>query len=228
MFYEVILLAAGQGKRMKAGKNKVFLELSGVPLIVKTIKVFDEDPYCKRIIMPINPDEQELFEECLAPYSFTKELVFAQGGRERQDSVHNGLQHLTDDEGIVLVHDGARPFVTIELIRELVSATDDHTAAIPGVRVKDTIKQVENGVVLNTIERSSLWAVHTPQAFPVSLLKEAHAKAAETGLLGTDDASLVEAVGQQVKMVEGDHTNIKITTPEDLYIAESIMKHWNH
>ncbi|MGM9923045.1 MAG: 2-C-methyl-D-erythritol 4-phosphate cytidylyltransferase [Bacillus sp. (in: firmicutes)] len=224
MLYDVIILAAGQGKRMKAGRNKVFLELAGIPLIVRTMKVFDEDSYCKQIILPINPQERPLFEELIEQYRFQKKIQLVAGGKERQNSVYNGLKHISQvDTNVVLVHDGARPFVKQDLIRQLVECAGEYGSAIPGVPVKDTIKRVKDGQVLDTLERSSLWAVHTPQAFRVSTLKAAHQHAEMKGFLGTDDASLVEEIGERVYMVEGDYTNIKITTPEDLYIAEMIL-----
>ncbi|MEH6942034.1 2-C-methyl-D-erythritol 4-phosphate cytidylyltransferase [Bacillus sp. JJ722] len=224
MFYEVIILAAGQGKRMKAGRNKIFLELANEPLIVQTIKVFDQDPYCKHIILPINPQEKQPFEELIGQYQFNKRIQLVAGGKERQNSVYNGLKHVSEsDTNIVLVHDGARPFVKKELIYQLVKSAKEQGSAIPGVPVKDTIKRVKDGQVIDTVERSSLWAVHTPQAFRVSVLKKAHEAAEARGFLGTDDASLVEEVGDAVYMVEDDYDNIKITTPEDLYIAEMIF-----
>lgn len=225
MFYEVIVLAAGQGKRMKAGKNKMFLQIADTPLLIHTLKVFDNDHFCKKIILPINANERNDIEAVLQRYSFNKTIEIVSGGKERQDSVYNGLQAVDHQaDSIVLVHDGARPFVKQETISELVKMAAEKGSAIPGVRVKDTIKRVTDGQVIETVERSSLWAVHTPQAFRVSVLKKAHEHAAESGYLGTDDASLVEAYGEKVFMVEDYYLNIKITTPEDLYFAEAIFK----
>ena len=225
MFYEVIILAAGQGKRMNAGKNKMFLEIADTPLIIHTLKVFDDDHYCKKIILPINANEKSDIEDVLKRYSFNKTIEIVNGGKERQNSVYNGLQAVDEHrDSIVLVHDGARPFVKQETIAQLVEMAAHEGSAIPGVRVKDTIKRVQDGQVIDTIERSSLWAVHTPQAFRVSTLKKAHKQAEETGYLGTDDASLVEALGENVYMVEDHYLNIKITTPEDLFFAEAIYK----
>ena len=225
MFYEVIILAAGQGKRMNAGKNKMFLEIADIPLLIHTLKLFDNDHYCKKIILPINTSERSDVEDVLQRYSFNKAIELVNGGKERQNSVYNGLQAVDEhDDSIVLVHDGARPFVKQETIAQLVEMAAQKGSAIPGVRVKDTIKRVQDGQVIDTVERSSLWAVHTPQAFRVSTLKRAHRKAIESGYLGTDDASLVEAVGEKVYMVEDHYLNIKITTPEDLYFAEAIFR----
>ena len=144
------------------------------------------------------------------------------GGAERQQSVFNGLKHVEAD--IVLVHDGARPFIQEELIHQLTEAASLHAGAIVAVPVKDTIKKVQDRSVVETVERSSLWAVQTPQAFRVSILYKAHQEAENDQFLGTDDASLLERMGEQVVIIEGDYDNIKITTQEDLYFAEAILK----
>ncbi|WP_163102730.1 2-C-methyl-D-erythritol 4-phosphate cytidylyltransferase [Peribacillus alkalitolerans] len=223
MEYEVVIPAAGQGKRMKAGKNKLFLELNGKPLIVHTLQVFDTDPNCKRIILSINPSEEETFDALLQSFSIKKKTKLVAGGEERQFSVSNGLKEVEETD-IVLVHDGARPFITHSMISTLTEVASKQGSAIPGVPVKDTIKRVEDHLIMETVERSSLWAVHTPQAFRVPVLKRAHEEAAKEGYLGTDDASLVERLGERVQMVEGDYTNLKITTPEDIFFAEAIIK----
>jgi 2-C-methyl-D-erythritol 4-phosphate cytidylyltransferase len=223
MQYEVVIPAAGQGKRMKTGRNKLFLELSGTPLIVYTLQVFDRDPQCKKMILAINPAEEEIFTSLLQSYSIQKPIVFVSGGAERQHSVYNGLKEIQNTE-IVLVHDGARPFVQADLLTKLIKTAVERGSAIPAVPVKDTVKKVKGTTVVETVERSSLWAVQTPQAFRVSVLRKAHEKAAEEGFLGTDDASLVERINEEVVIVEGDYHNIKITTPEDLLFAEAILQ----
>ncbi|NNU85114.1 2-C-methyl-D-erythritol 4-phosphate cytidylyltransferase [Geobacillus sp. BMUD] len=222
MKYEAIVLAAGQGKRMNAGMNKQFLELGGEPLIVRTLKVFDGDERCAGIVLVVNPAERHRFEQLLERHRIRKVMAFANGGRERQHSVYNGLQALQGEE-IVLIHDGARPFVRVHHLHELVNAAVQYGAAIPAVRVKDTIKKANGLFVEQTIDRSSLWAVQTPQAFRLSLIMEAHEAAKQAGYLGTDDASLVERIGKPVKIIEGDYRNIKLTTPEDLLVAEAIL-----
>ncbi|MFC0297834.1 2-C-methyl-D-erythritol 4-phosphate cytidylyltransferase [Geobacillus jurassicus] len=222
MNYEAIVLAAGQGKRMNAGMNKQFLELGGEPLIVRTLKVFDRDERCARIVLVVNPAERSRFELLLDRFHIRKVAAFADGGEERQHSVYNGLQALEGEE-IVLIHDGARPFVRVRHLHELADAAIQYGAAIPAVRVKDTIKKVDGLFVEQTIDRSSLWAVQTPQAFRLSLIMEAHEAAKQAGYLGTDDASLVERIGKPVKIIEGDYRNIKLTTPEDLLFAEAIL-----
>ncbi|MEW5323225.1 2-C-methyl-D-erythritol 4-phosphate cytidylyltransferase [Geobacillus thermoleovorans] len=222
MNYEAIVLAAGRGKRMNAGMNKQFLELGGEPLIVRTLNVFERDERCARIVLVVNPAERSRFELLLDRFRIRKVAAFADGGEERQHSVYNGLQALAGEE-IVLIHDGARPFVRVRHLHELVNAAVQYGAAIPAVRVKDTIKKVDGLFVEQTIDRSSLWAVQTPQAFRLSLIMEAHEAAKQAGYLGTDDASLVERIGKPVKIIEGDYHNIKLTTPEDLLFAEAIL-----
>jgi 2-C-methyl-D-erythritol 4-phosphate cytidylyltransferase len=221
MFYEVVIPAAGQGKRMNAGKNKLFIELSGIPIIVYTLRVFEEDPDCRGIILSINPAEKDYFSQLIAAYGLKKVKKLVMGGKERQQSVYNGLQHAGEE--IVLVHDGARPFINVGQISELTTAASLHGGAVIAVPVKDTIKKASNNKVVETVERSSLWAVQTPQAFRVSILKSAYEQAEAEAFLGTDDASLLERINEQVVIIEGNYDNIKITTQEDLYFAEAIL-----
>lgn len=226
MFYEVVIPAAGQGKRMKAGKNKLFIELSGIPIIVYTLRVFEEDPECRGIILSINPAEKDYFNQLIAAYGLKKVKKLVMGGKERQQSVYNGLQHAEED--IILVHDGARPFINLGQISELTAAASLHGGAVIAVPVKDTIKKAANKEVVETVERSSLWAVQTPQAFRVSILKSAYEQAEAEAFLGTDDASLLERINEQVVIIEGNYDNIKITTQEDLYFAEAILHKQQH
>lgn len=223
MRYRVVIPAAGQGKRMGAGMNKQFIELDGEPLLIHTVRFFEKDEACTGIVLVANESECHLIEELASHYKLTKVIAVIKGGKERQNSVYNGLKHVEDDQ-IVLIHDGARPFVTTDMVRNLVAIAAEKGAATAAVRVKDTIKRAENGKVVNTLNRDALWAVQTPQAFKVSLLIEAHDKAKEAGFLTTDDASLVEWLGRDVYITEGDDQNIKLTTPVDLLVAETIMR----
>ncbi len=222
MKYSVIIPAAGQGKRMKAGMNKQFLELRGEPLIVHTVRIFVHDSSCQKIVLVANRDECAIMEALMKQYRLSK-VVVIEGGKERQDSVRNGLAHV-DEQQIVLVHDGARPFVTEEVMTRLIHKAEEAGAATVAVPVKDTIKRVSSGKVVDTLKRDELWLIQTPQAFKVSLLKEAHKRAIEAELIGTDDASLVEWFGHEVVISEGDYQNIKLTTPEDIVFAEAIMQ----
>jgi 2-C-methyl-D-erythritol 4-phosphate cytidylyltransferase len=222
MKYQVIIPAAGQGKRMKAGKNKLLLELEGRAILIHTLEVFEQDPACEEIILAVHPDDRETFKGLAVEHGIKKARKLVIGGKERQDSVYNALKTVQDTE-FVMVHDGARPFIAQEVVGELLRKAADMGAAIAAAPVKDTIKKAANGIVQETIERASLWQVQTPQAFQVELLMEAHARAEQEGFTGTDDASLVERLGEEVGIIESDYDNIKITTPEDIYFAEAIL-----
>ncbi|WP_421382611.1 2-C-methyl-D-erythritol 4-phosphate cytidylyltransferase [Bacillus salacetis] len=222
MKYQVIIPAAGQGKRMKAGKNKLLLELEGRPILIHTLEVFERDSDCEGIILAVHSDDKEALAELAVTHEITKVKNMVLGGKERQDSVYNALKSVENAE-MVLVHDGARPFIAGSVIKELVKEAEIRGAAIAAAPVKDTIKKAADGVVQETIERSSLWQVQTPQAFRTQLLMDAHQRAEREGFTGTDDASLVERMGEEVGIIESDYDNIKITTPEDLYFAEAIL-----
>ncbi|MFE3893107.1 2-C-methyl-D-erythritol 4-phosphate cytidylyltransferase [Priestia sp. YIM B13446] len=226
MKYEIIVLAAGQGKRMKAGRNKQFLTIQNVPLIIHTLQKFEQDPWCSGIVLVVNEKEVQIFEELLIKYPIQKVQSLKVGGDERQHSVYNGLKSLKQAQ-MVLIHDGARPFVQQNTIHELVEKAASDKAAVLAVPVKDTIKRVKQGTVIETVERSSLWAIQTPQAFLFDVVMDAHEKAKINEYLGTDDASLVEKAGQKVSIVEGNYDNIKLTTPEDLLYAEAILTKLN-
>ncbi|TFD98489.1 2-C-methyl-D-erythritol 4-phosphate cytidylyltransferase [Jeotgalibacillus salarius] len=219
--YEVIIPAAGRGKRMGADRNKLLLELKGVPVIIHTLRVFEQDSSCSGIILAIHPEDRGTLEQLMQQYHITKVTHMAEGGAERQHSVYEGLKAATAE--IVMVHDGARPFIKQTVMNELAEAAETNGAAIAAVPVKDTIKKVKNGIVTETVERSSLWSVQTPQAFQLELLLEAHKAAADSAYLGTDDASLVEKTGGKVAVIEADYDNIKLTTKEDLVFAEAIL-----
>ncbi|KRG14264.1 2-C-methyl-D-erythritol 4-phosphate cytidylyltransferase [Lederbergia galactosidilytica] len=221
MNYQVIIPAAGLGKRMGAEINKLLLELEGQPIILHTLDLFIQDSKCKRIILVINPSDQKFFDRHLQKDQW-KKIILADGGEERQYSVLNGLK-VADPEGVILVHDGARPFVKKAVIARLVQSAVQNGAAIAAVPVKDTIKKTEGLHVVETIDRSSLWQVQTPQAFRFSLLYQAHMQAQNDQFLGTDDASLVERMGHSVQIVQSDYDNIKLTTPEDLFFAKAII-----
>ncbi|MBS4221059.1 2-C-methyl-D-erythritol 4-phosphate cytidylyltransferase [Bacillus sp. FJAT-49711] len=220
MNYQVIIPAAGSGKRMGAGYNKLLMNLAGRPIILHTLDVFEKDPYCSRIILVIQPDDEPFFKDIQSRYP---KIHIVLGGSERQYSVYNGLK-AAEADGIILVHDGARPFIRPKTISSLVECARKEGAAIAAVPVKDTIKKATDLKVIETVDRSSLWQVQTPQAFRFSVLQSAHEQAKLEGYLGTDEASLVEKGGYPVKIVESDYDNIKLTTPEDIYFAEAILR----
>ena len=203
----VILPAAGRGKRMQAGVNKVFLRLMGKPILFHTLRVFAAVPEVQEIIVVTGAEEVEPL-----------------GGSERQYSVWNGLKASSEASDVVLVHDAARPLVSRATIEAVIEAARAHGAAIAAVPEKNTVKVVKDGVVTATPDRSTLWAVQTPQGFSRSLLMAANEKAESDGFLGTDDASLVERYGAKVHVVMDSYQNIKVTTPEDLVVAEAFLR----
>lgn len=221
----VIIPAAGLGRRMNATVSKQYLKLMGKPILAHTLDVFEQCPLISEIILVINPDEVELCRnQVLSIYPYTK-IKLVKGGETRQESVYNGLLAVSDNTRIVMVHDGARPLIQESVILKSLDETIKHRATAVGVAAKNTIKVIDdNGFVAHTPDRNYLVEIQTPQTFAYELLKEAHQKAIEAGVEGTDDAFLVERLNIPVKIVMGDYTNIKITTPEDLAIAESIMK----
>jgi 2-C-methyl-D-erythritol 4-phosphate cytidylyltransferase len=220
--YDVVIPAAGQGKRMQAGKNKQFILLRDIPVIVHTLKVFQRDEKCKSITLVVNENEIDEFEHLIHSYSLRKVSELVIGGCERQHSVFNGVKVIRNSE-LILVHDGARPFISIPFIHTLVQEASKEGVAVLAVPVKDTIKKVVNHEVAETIDRSLLWAVQTPQAFSPKVLLDVHERAEHDGFIGTDDASLAEHYGYKVAVVEGDYQNIKLTTRDDLLYAEAIL-----
>lgn len=222
MKYTAIILAAGNGSRMNLGYNKMFFSLKSIPLIALSTHIFLNDKNCTQIIIVVNDNEKKEIEIVLKKHDLLDDKCkIVNGSYERQYSVYNGLKNVTND--IVLVHDGARPFITNELVKKLVEEADKHGCAIPGVKVKDTIKYVENYFIKETLPRDFLYAVQTPQACKIELLRHTHKLAKEDNYLGTDEASLIEKyTTSKVKIVESNYENIKITTQEDLIYAEHL------
>ncbi|KGA82157.1 2-C-methyl-D-erythritol 4-phosphate cytidylyltransferase [Lysinibacillus fusiformis] len=223
MQYEVVLPAAGSGKRMGAGQNKLFLKLLKKPILIHTLEVFQQDPFCTGIWLAVKPEERIYIQELLDEYRITKVKGLPDGGAERQHSVHSCMKEMQQVD-IVLVHDAARPFITHDIIAKLVQSAHDFGAAIAGVRAKDTMKKVRNGVIEETVDRDSLWMIQTPQAFRFDLIFEAEDVAEKVGFLGTDEAMLVERLGHTVHIVESSYENVKMTTQEDLLFGEAILR----
>lgn len=224
----VLIPAAGMGRRMGTRINKQYLQLGGRPILARTLELFERHPAIKSIYPIIPAEEIDFFKEQVLPEChLTKLAGVVPGGKERQDSVRNGLQQLQmagiQPDAVILIHDGVRPLFNPELIAPLIDTAVLKGAAVVGVPVKDTIKEVEDEQVVATPERERLWQVQTPQAFRFELLFRAYQRAAQEDYLGTDDASLVERLGVRPVMIEGDYRNLKITTPEDLLIAEALL-----
>jgi len=220
--YEVVLPAAGSGKRMGAGQNKLFLQLAGKPILAHTLLVFEQDTNCTGIWVAVKNEEREIIQSLLNEHRISKVKGLPTGGEERQHSVHSCIKQMKN-VGIVLVHDAARPFITESIIKQLVETAYFQGAAIAGVRVKDTMKVVRDGIIEETIDRELLWSIQTPQAFRFDLLAEAEDVAEKVGFLGTDEAMLVERLGHKIHVVESSYENVKMTTKEDLLFGEAIL-----
>lgn len=224
-FISVIIAAAGMGKRMGAEINKQYLVLRDKPILAHTIKKFEDNQYIDEIIVVTRDEEKEYCKtEIINKYSFKKVTHLLAGGEERQDSVYNGLKLVNKQCKIVLIHDGVRPFIKDEEITECIETVIRYEACVIGVPVKDTIKVIDNdNNIINTPIRDTLWAVHTPQAFTYELINRAYENAKKHSYTATDDSMLVEKLGHKVKMIKGSFENIKITTPEDLKVAELLI-----
>ncbi len=220
-----IVPAAGMGKRFGGKTSKPFAELGGRPLIIWPLQALESMPEITEIIPVLKEDELEKTAELFESYGITKIKKIAPGGKERQDSVFSGLKLVREKESIVVVHDGVRPLISSDIIRSAIQELHDCDGVVTGVPVKDTIKETERTMVSRTLPRERLWAVQTPQIFYYSTLLEAHTKAQADSFYTTDDAALVERYGGRIRVAMGSYTNIKVTTPEDLMIAELFMRH---
>ncbi|MDI3481024.1 MAG: 2-C-methyl-D-erythritol 4-phosphate cytidylyltransferase [Tepidanaerobacteraceae bacterium] len=219
-----IIAAGGRGKRMNAGLPKQFLAIKGHPILYYTLSTFESIGQIKEIVLVVGKDDLRFAQkEIVERYRF-KKVRITEGGAERQDSVYNGLRELSPQTDIVVIHDAVRPFITKSIIEKSIHAAREYRAVGVAVPVKDTIKVVGSGnVIKNTPDRKSLWAMQTPQSFDYGLIMEAHEKARREGFYGTDDTVLVERMGLPVRVIEGAYENIKITTPEDIVIAETLI-----
>lgn len=221
-----IIVAAGKGRRMGRDYNKQYICLGDRPILAHTINVFEENKLIDEIILVVGKGEIEFVnEDIVKKYRFKKISNVVEGGAQRQDSVYNGLKAIDNECSIVLIHDGARPFVTNNIIEEGINIAKKVEACIVAVPVKDTIKVVNTDMyVAETPNRETLWSVQTPQIFKYKLLMNAYENLQHSQINVTDDAMLVESLGQRVKIINGSYENIKITTPEDLMLGEGILK----
>lgn len=227
MRVSALIPAAGMGKRMGAGINKQYLLLAGRPILAHTLAVFESASFVDDVYL-IVPEDEIAFcrENVVERHRFAKVRLIVAGGSERQYSVLNGLRAVPSPgpDDVVVIHDGVRPFVSLPVLESSVETARLLDAALVAVPVKDTVKVVRDGIVLETPPRESLWLAQTPQTFRYRVIRDAHERAAAEAWLGTDDASLVERFGKQVHIVCGDYGNFKITTPEDLVLAEAFLK----
>lgn len=220
---QAIIPAAGEGTRMGSALPKTFLPIGGVPLIVHTLRAFEACQSVDKVVLVVHPDYASEYQKLVDQYEITKVKEYITGGAKRSESVGNGLTYVDPDCGIIIVHDGARPLVKPEIIDKAVAMCVTDKAVVVGVPVKQTIKKINSveGSVERTLNREELWEIQTPQVFHRDVLVEAyeHAKSMDV----TDDASLVEQIGIKVKVIQGDYLNIKVTTPEDIIIAEKML-----
>lgn len=220
-----IVLAAGSGSRMHSDTKKQFIEINGKPVVWYSLNAFENSRVDEIILVVPEGEREHAQAEFVDEYGFKKVAMVITGGAHRYDSVYHGLEHTTGD--YVLIHDAARPMITNEIIERCIDGAMEYKACVAGVPVKDTIKEVDEAKnVINTPNRDTLYITQTPQAFEYDLVHESYIKLFSSGDQNvTDDAMVVEQFGKQkVKFVEGSYENIKITTPEDLLIAEALLK----
>ena len=219
----LLIPAAGSGSRMKAGKNKLLIELEGESLIYWTLKSILSSSSISWVGIIGQPKDKELLLNSVK--NFSNQVKWINGGETRQESVFNGLNSLPKDAKKVLIHDGARCLINPELINKCAAELEENEAVIVATKVTDTIKIVDNkGFIKDTPNREYLWAAQTPQGFLVDSLKKAHAMAIDKNFIVTDDASLFEMLNWKVKIIEGNYSNIKVTSPIDLKIAKLFLK----
>ncbi len=227
MIRAALITSGGRGTRIGGPLPKQYLALNGVPILARTLMVFETHPLVDQVVVTV-PQGNERFcrERIVAPFTLSKVVKIVAGGPDRQASVYNGLLHLEGTD-LVAIHDGVRPLVSAEIISEALDAAESFGAAVACVQVRETVKRKTDSS-LETIPREDLWLAHTPQSFRTALIREAHERALADGFRGTDDASLVERLGRRVVVVSDSDDNIKITTPSDLELARFLLNRREH
>ena len=221
-----VVPAAGQGTRMGGTARKQYLTLSGIPLLVLSLKVLQRIESVREIILSVpESDRDYCWREIVNPFGLGKVTHIVAGGQRRQDSVRSGLFTISDPPDLVLVHDGVRPFIEDELVENAISCAEQTGASVVAMPIHDTVKRVDaHRVIQETLNREELWHIQTPQVFRYDWLVEAHKHAQNENWEVTDDAALIERMGYPVSVVEGSCFNIKITKPDDLIFGEAILK----
>ncbi|MFH1114121.1 MAG: 2-C-methyl-D-erythritol 4-phosphate cytidylyltransferase [Pseudomonadota bacterium] len=218
-----LVTCGGRGKRMGHEIPKQYIELLGIPILARTLIAFETHPMIDMIVLTVPPgDEAYCRDQVISRFALKKVRAVRAGGETRRQSVYNGLESAAESE-IVAIHDGVRPLVTSQTISRCIDAARVFGASVACARVRDTVKR-KDGEHLKTISRENLWLAHTPQVFRTPLILDAHRRAAEEHFMGTDDASLVERLGVPVTIVEDTYANLKITTPDDLDLAEILLR----
>jgi len=223
---DAVIVSAGKGLRFMEGKKKQFTSLGGKPILAHTLEKFETCPLIRSTHLVVSQEDMDYcLKEIIEKNKFQKVSKIVPGGKRRQESVKNGIDALPKDTDIVAIHDGVRPFVTKAMIEDSIHSAGRYGAVILAMPVKETIKiSNSDGTVLKTLDRESLWQIQTPQTFQINIIKEAYYRATEDGFIGTDDASLVERLGVKVHILPGSYTNIKITTLEDLLLANLFLE----
>lgn len=218
-----IIPAAGSSRRMGGG-NKLVMELGGQPVLCRTLRIFDKCDVIDGIVLVCRRQDQNTYAALCADWGINKVMQIVEGGSSRTHSVLNGVLACGKQVGYVAIHDAARPLITEDIIRATVQCAMQDSAAAPAVAVKDSIKRVQKGKMVENVDRETIVAVQTPQCFDIDLIRAALTKAVDEMLPLTDDCGAVEAIGQPVSMTDGSYENIKITTPEDIILGEAILK----
>ena len=221
-----IIVAGGQGTRMAGDRRKQYLSLAGIPILTRTLMVFARCDAVNQIILVVPGDDIDFCREyILEPAGLSLRIVLIAGGERRQDSVYNGLKAVEPKSGIVVIHDGVRPFVKNEQIVDCIAGAREYGGCILGLPAYETLKQVDASErIIQTLRRDDVWLAQTPQAFRHDLIRKAHDRARKQGDAATDDASLVERLGVGVKILKGSRSNIKITVKEDLKMARWMLQ----
>ena len=218
----VVIAAAGSSVRMGEA-DKIFAPLDAVPIIVKTISAFEKCELVGEIVVVARQEKLEEIKSLCGEYKLDKVAIIVLGGGTRLESVSNGVFSASRKYPLIAVHDGARPLVSTELIETVIKKAAEKFAAIPAVKVSSTLKEIKNGVVVSTMDRENVYDVQTPQVFLAEVIKAAVHKGLRSNAESTDESMALEAIGFPVHVVDGEKTNIKITTPEDIKIAEAII-----
>ena len=226
MHVNVVIVAAGKGTRLQSELPKPFLSVAGRPILVHTLRRFEPIEVVRRIVVVVAAEREALCRELLHTHGpWPQPIAVVHGGAERQDSVWNGLAALETHCEIVAIHDAARPFISVEAIQRSIDAAAETGSAVVATPVRDTIKRADaQHTIRETISRHDLWLAQTPQTFQVGVIRAAHQWAQQRGIVGTDDATLVEQMGRPVRIVPGDALNFKITTPDDLALAQAVLR----
>lgn len=225
MNVRAIIAAGGRGERMGGELPKQFIQIKKKPVLTHTVEKFEKCDLIDEIVLVVPEDYVSFCSyQVVDVYDFKKVRRILAGGKERQGSVYKALLSLSGNTDIVVIHDGVRPFISLEKIAKSIEICKKEKAVILALPINETVKRIEDKFVITTLDREKLWVAQTPQTFEYKLILEAYKKAMEDGFIGTDDSSLVERIGFKVKVLEGEYENIKITTPEDLILAERILE----